>query len=55
MLAGTAIGEYASLEEAMSLTQTKARYLPAEDCARYDGIYDHYKRLYTALQAVYQG
>ncbi len=54
MLAGAAVGEYASLEEAMKLTKTKTRYLPAADCARYDGIYGHYKRLYTALQAVYQ-
>lgn len=54
LLAGTAAGAYASLNEAMDTVKTRRRVEPAADGA-YEGIYARYTRLYAALQDSMKG
>jgi xylulokinase len=53
ILSGLAVREYMSLDEGMSIVKTRGHFLPRDDRARYDGVYEQYRRLYKALKSVY--
>ncbi len=52
LLAGVATGAYATLDEAMSLAGTSRRITPSADREGYDGLYQQYRRMYTAVKAI---
>jgi xylulokinase len=52
ILAGLAVGEYATLEEGMSLVKTKELFTPGENRGRYDAVYKKYRKLYNAVREV---
>lgn len=54
MLAGTAVGTYASLSEAMEMTKERIQFTPAADCERYEENYARYKKVYEAMQEIYR-
>lgn len=50
MLAGLATGAYGSLEQAMAMTDTAARFTPSADADRFDAPFARYRRVYEAVR-----
>jgi xylulokinase len=55
ILAGLAVGEYATLEEGMSMVKTKELFTPSPDCGKYGAMYKKYVKLYQAVRGVMGG
>ena len=50
MLAGLATDAYGSLEQAMAMTDTAARFTPSADADRFDAPFARYRRVYEAVR-----